>query len=89
MLSIKNSKPVFYGLILTAILATVATQASVMGATPASPAADESQASAPKNGIISKTQCTPGSYCHRRFPAISRSTLVRTIRNFRVCKAET
>jgi hypothetical protein len=76
MLAIKNSKPIFYGLVVVSTLAMGATRASsVMGATPTSPAGDESQGSPAKNGIISKSQYTPGSYCHQRFPAISRSTL--------------
>lgn len=76
MLSIKNSKPVFYGVIVMSTLAMGATQASsVMGAASASPPVNKSQASPAKNGIISKTQYTPESECHLRFPAISRSTL--------------
>jgi hypothetical protein len=75
MLTIKNSKPVFYGLIVASTLAMGTTQAcSVTGAASTGPA-DESQASDMKNGIISKTPYVPGSTCHQQFHSISRSTL--------------
>lgn len=75
MLTIKNSKPVFYGLIVASTLAMGTTQAcSAIGAT-STGLADESQASDGKNGIISKTPYVPGSSCHQQFHSINRSTL--------------
>ena len=73
MLTMKNSRPVFYGLIVASTLAMGTIQAcSVMGAASTGPA-DESQASDAKNGIISKTVYVPGSNCHQQFHSLSRA----------------
>jgi hypothetical protein len=68
MITIKNAKSGFYGLIIASTIAMAASQAW---------AADDGLISkqAADNGVISTTEANEESYCHLKFPAIEPSTL--------------